>query len=158
MTPAAAAPMASSPPFASLDPALVETRFGVFPAGPRDVVTFAGGLPGFEDCSRFVLLSSPLLHPLTCLHGLDTACPSFLAIDPRLVEPGYDVPIGEGDRKRLDLRSTDVPLWLVLVRLEGDAAFANLYAPVVINPRRMIGLQLLPADSRYAADHPLVMD
>ena len=44
------------------------------------------------------------------------------------------------------------------LRLEDDHAFINLRAPIVINPRRMLGLQLVSADSPYATDHPLLLD
>ena len=67
--------MTTAPP---LPPATVETRFGTFPVAAADIVHFAHGLPGFEACRQFVLISAPELLPFTCLHGIDAPGPSFL--------------------------------------------------------------------------------
>lgn len=138
-------------------PAALEivTRFGTFTVDPADVVTFAHGLPGFERCRRFVLVSALSLDPFTCLHGIDAPEPSFLTLDPHRVVPDYHTPLGDGDRHRLG-RSGDEPLlWLAVVHLDDDAAHVNLEAPIVINPRTMVGLQVMAADTAYAADHLL---
>ena len=140
------------------DSLLIETRFGAFTATDRDVVTLVSGLPGFERCRRYVLVSAPSLEPFACLQGLDEPRPSFLTIDPRIVLPGYDTALEDAETKRLDLAASDTPLWLSVVRLESDAATVNLRAPIVVNPRRMIGVQLLPAQSGYSCEHRLPLD
>jgi len=134
----------------------VVTRFGVFQASPRDVVRVADGLPGFESCRQYVIVSSPELEPFTCLQGLDDPRPSFLVIDPRLVAADYHVALSPADRRRLDVAPGDTLLWLALVRIgDGSDASVNLRAPIVVNPRRMAGLQVIAADSPYALQHPL---
>ncbi|MBP7779421.1 MAG: flagellar assembly protein FliW [Acidobacteria bacterium] len=136
-------------------PADVETRFGTFAVAPADVVHFAHGLPGFERCHRFVVVTAPELAPFTCLHGLDTTGPSFLTLDPRQVVSGYHVPLGAGELARLDARSDEPLLWLAIVHVDDLAITANLRAPLVINPRRMLGLQVMNADTAFATDHLL---
>ena len=37
-------------------------------------------------------------------------------------------------------------------------ATINLRAPIVINPRRMIGLQVMTPASDYAVDHPFALE
>ena len=133
----------------------IVTRFGTFTVDEDDIVTFAHGLPGFERCRRFVLVSAPSLDPFTCLHGIDAPEPSFLTLDPRRVVPGYDTPLGDGDRHRLGVTGTEPLLWLAVVHLDDTSARANLQAPIVINPKRMVGLQVMTADPAYAADHLL---
>lgn len=139
-------------------PATIDTRFGSFSADAAVVVAIPDGLPGFEACRRFVLLTAPSLDPLTCLHGLDEPCPSFLAVDPRLAAPDYTAPLDAATRHRLGAEEGDQLLWLALVRVDDDCLHVNLRAPVAINPRRMIGAQVIPAESRYAIDHPLALD
>src|SRR5262245_34128992 len=104
-------------------------------AADSGVITFAHGLPGFERCRRFVLVASPELAPFVCLKGLDDAEPSFLAIDPRRVDPSYALPLTAADCRRLEAGDAEPMLWLSLVRVDGDAATVNLQAPVVVNPR-----------------------
>lgn len=130
--------------------------------GPADsaspnAVTIVDGLPGFEQCRRFVVMSSPDLEPLVRLQGLDPDGPSFLALDPRIVLPDYEAVLPPADRRRLAVDDTDALLWLALVRLEGRRVLVNMRAPVVINPRRMIGLQVVPADSPYSTHHELLL-
>lgn len=136
----------------------IDTRFGSFPARVEDVVTMTDGLPGFENCHRFVVVTAEALAPLTCLQGLEGARPSFLALDPRLVISDYAAMLPASDRRRLDVHEADPLLWLALVQIGEDGGRINLRAPVVIDPRRMIGLQVIDADNPYATDHPLFLD
>ena len=133
----------------------IVTRFGTFTADPADLVTFAHGLPGFERCRRFVLVSAPSLDPFTCLHGIDAPEPSFLTLDPHRVVADYHTPLGDGDRHRLATAPGETLLWLAVVHLDNESARVNLKAPIVINPRTMVGLQVMAADTAYATDHLL---
>jgi len=48
-------------------------------------------------------------------------------------------------------------VWLALVTVEVDGTVvANLRAPLVINPDRMLGRQVLPNDSAYPIRHVMV--
>ncbi len=142
-----------APATATLD---LDTAFGAFSADAASVVTFASGLPGFEHCRRFVLISAPALEPFTCLHALDAPHPSFLTIDPHRVVDAYLAGVPGGDRRRLAATDDEPLLWLAVVRLDEAGATANLRAPIVINPRRMVGVQVLEADGPFAADHRLL--
>ena len=51
----------------------VQTRFGEFEADARNILCFPVGLPGFEQCRRFVVLSSITMAPVECLHAVDGA-------------------------------------------------------------------------------------
>ena len=67
-----------------------------------------------------------------------------------------------GDSDRLKLGATDdaAPLlWLALVTVDaGQGPSVNLRAPVVINPARMVGCQVMPHDSLYPLRHPLAAE
>jgi flagellar assembly factor FliW len=137
----------------------VKTRFGEFDADPRDVLHFPDGLPGFEQCRRFVVLSSMTMAPLQCLHAVDGVPATFLAVDPRLVLPRYRCVLSPGDLARLGANEQTLLLWLALVAVDDrDEATVNLRAPVVINPERMIGFQVVPSNSLYPLRHPLTVE
>lgn len=128
----------------------IETRFGTFTARSRDIVTLADGLPGFESCRRFFLLTSPAIQPLTCLQGLDAAQPAFLAIDPRFVDATYRCQLDDLQMHRLGASPTSPLLWLAIVRVSEDGgSTVNLRAPLVIDPVRMRGVQLLSGHDEY---------
>lgn len=118
------------------------------------VLEFPSGIPGFETCHRFVLVASPELAPLACLRALDPPEASFLVVDPRLLEPGYDLTLREFERARLG--ASDEPLlWLAIVTIADGEASANLRAPIVINPRRMTGCQFIRDEVEYPVRYSL---
>jgi flagellar assembly factor FliW len=123
---------------------------------PEDVIAFPDGLPGFEACRRFVVISHDHARPFQCLQGLEGPCPAFVAIDPAGVLEGYRLLLNPTDRRRLDAQEDDPLLWLAIVTIGQDAtATVNLRAPIVINPRVMIGFQVMPHDCLYPLRHPV---
>ena len=123
-----------------------------------DTIEMIGGLPGFETCRRFVLLTSPEITPFARLQGLDEPRPSFLAMAPRAIVAAYRQELSGADRQKLGADGSEPLLWLSIVRIDGDLAYANMRAPIVIDPRRMVGLQVLSADEHELIDHPLRLD
>ena len=134
----------------------IETRFGEFEADRRNLVDFPSGLPGFEQCRHFVIMSSPSMAPLQCLHAIDGEPATFLVIDPRVVLGDYRCVLSTPDRFRLGIEDDAPLLWLSVVTIKEDGpAFANLRAPIVINPERMVGFQVMPHDSLYPVRYPV---
>lgn len=137
----------------------VDTRFGAFDADRRSLVEFPVGVPAFEQCRHFVLMASPSIAPFQCLHAVDGPSASFLVINPRLVFPAYRCHLSPSDRDRFQVTKDAPLLWLVLVSLKEDGeATANLRAPIVINPARMVGYQVMPHDSLYPMRYPMVSE
>ncbi|MEW5981039.1 MAG: flagellar assembly protein FliW [Acidobacteriota bacterium] len=135
----------------------LETAFGNFEVDRRDLVRFPAGLPGFELCRQFVVIAAPEVAPFQCLCSVGGAPGSFLTVDPRLVYPGYAYELTEADRTRLGATADAALLWLAIVTLTGSGeAWANLRAPIVINPDRMVGYQVISPDHDYPVRHALV--
>lgn len=127
----------------------VETAFGSFDVASDQVVTFPAGVPGFEECRRFVVLSSRELEPFKCLQSVEGPTASFLAVDPRRAFPEYRCVLSDVDRARLGELDERSLVWLAVVSVLDDKTQVNLRAPVVINPARMLGYQLMPSNSLY---------
>ena len=68
---------------------------------------------------------------------------------------GYRTRLNQSDLARLGAADETALLWLAIVTVGDEGMFANLRAPVVINPARMLGFQLVPSDSLYPLRHPL---
>ena len=134
------------------------TQLGHFSVDASQVITFPLGVPGFEQCRKFVMLDSEEWAPLRHLHSIEEPV-SFLVIDPRVVLPGYRCVLSQTDLVRLGATESDVLLWLSVVSCdENGAAFANLRAPIVVNPGRMLGFQVMPHNSLYPLRHPLASE
>jgi flagellar assembly factor FliW len=123
----------------------------------RELITFPKGIPGFEACRRFVLMAPESNAGLQCLQAVEGPPASFLVLDPRVVLPAYRCELSDADRDRLQASADVALLWLVLVSVEADGTIvANLRAPVVINPARMLGAQVIPHQCLYPLRHVLV--
>lgn len=121
-----------------------------------DVVHFPEGLPGFEACRRYVVVTAASFEPFCSLQGQGAGAPAFVTIDPRYVVPDFDCSLDPTDRARLHLSADDSPdnlplLWLAVVTATDGGATVNLRAPIVINPQAMRGVQLVSA----ASEQPL---
>jgi flagellar assembly factor FliW len=135
------------------------TAFGSFDVAEHDTLVFAEGLPGFEQCRRFVVLSSPDIDPLHCLQAIDGPPASFLAIDPRVVLPDYRCTLSDADRLKLGVTNDEPLVWLALVTMDtAQGPSVNLRAPVIVNPARMVGFQMMPHNSAYPLRHPLAAE
>jgi flagellar assembly factor FliW len=139
----------AAPPERTVDVDGIEPRL-------EDVITFPDGLPGFETCRRFVMMSYEGTLPIVCLRGLEASSPAFVTVDPARVLANYRLDLGPSDCRRLDAREGDTLVWLAIITVGSDqAATVNLRAPIVINPRLMIGFQVMPQDCLYPLSHPL---
>lgn len=122
-----------------------------------EAVTFPDGIPGFESCRQWVVMAAEDATPLRRLHAIDGPEASFLAIDPRAVLDGYRCDLSAADRRRVGATDDEPLVWLALVMMEpGGALTVNLRAPIVINPRTMMGQQVLPHNCLYPLRHVLV--
>ena len=140
---------------AATDPLEIDTLTGRVVVPPSDVIQIVQPLPGFEACRRYVLLAAPEMAPFTCLHGLDAPHPVFVTIDPRRVDPDYELALGHAERRRLGVEGGEPLLWLAPVLMSDTGATVNLRAPIVVHPARMVALQVLGAESAYTTAHPL---
>jgi len=135
----------------------LQSRFADAEVDRRDIVTFPDGIPGYEGRREFVLLNSTDFAPLTVLHAVGSSEPCFLAVDPKTVLDGYRWELGATDRLRLGVSDTSPLLWLAIVSVnENGEVAANLRAPIVINPERMVGRQVMPNNCVYPLHHVLV--
>ena len=123
-----------------------------------ETVTFPNGIPGFEACRSWVVLAAEGQTPLRRLHAVDGAAEaSFLALDPRQVLEGYRCELSDADRARVGADAQTPLMWLALVTVEESGAVSvNLRAPIVINPKTMMGQQVLPHDCLYPLRHVIV--
>lgn len=133
----------------------VAVRPAVAPAAASpDTIRFPHGLPGFEQCHGFVLMTSDVLGPVQCLKSVEGPAASFLVIDPRRVLADFRCDLSEGDRVRLGADEETTLLWLSLVTIELDGTITvNLRAPIVINPAQMVGHQVVPYHCVYPIRH-----
>jgi flagellar assembly factor FliW len=134
------------------------------PPGELPELHFAGGLPGFPDVRRFVLVRlGDELSPFSVLRSLDDAPEhpdgiEFVVTHPGLFFPGYEPEIDDDIAGRLELASADDALLLVIVTVADPvaASTANLLGPIVVNRHTRAAAQAVLGNSGYATREALV--
>ncbi len=131
----------------------IQTRlFGTIEVGNERLITFPGGLVGFEACTRFVLVESEELEPLRWLQSVDVPHLAFPMADPGYFIDDYEVRITGDDEDILDVdEECDEIVTLVIVTLPDRThpVRGNLRAPIVINLSNRIGRQVVLSDETY---------
>jgi len=125
---------------------------------------FAGGLPGFPDVRRFVLVRiGDELSPFSVLRSLDDSPEhpggiEFVVTHPGLFFPDYAPEIDDDTASRLDLKTADDALLLVIVTVTDPVASstANLLGPIVVNRHTRAAAQAVLGNSGYATREALV--
>ena len=125
---------------------------------------FASGLPGFPDARRFVLVRiGDELSPFSVLRSLDDTPEhpdgiEFVVTHPGLFFPDYEPEIDDDIANRLELKSADDALLLVIVTVAEPVASstANLLGPIVVNRHTRAAAQAVLGNSGYATREALV--
>lgn len=133
-------------------------KFGTIEFGDKDVILIPEGLLGFRLLTRFLLVQNPEFEPIQFLQSLEDPLISFPLIDPRLVCPEYSVALNDEFRERLKLTTPELGLAYSIVTLGSTPveASVNLFAPLVINPSKMLAGQVILMGSDYSVSEPLL--
>jgi len=135
----------------------IETsRFGSVRVRDERVLTFPQGLLGFAAKKRFALIQPPDSGSFFWLQSTETADLAFVVTDPRLFVPDYRPPVTPDQLRVLGLTDGETAQLLVIVNKTEDRLTGNLRGPLVIHTRKMLGLQVVLADSRFHTRFPLV--
>jgi flagellar assembly factor FliW len=135
---------------------ILTTRFGLIQACETDVITIPEGLLGFRAFIHYTLLPDPVVMGLSWLQCLNSPELAFGLVAPPIAVGDYRVEIRRGDRAALELEDERSALiYVILNRGEGGGLTVNLQGPLVFNPIRRLGRQLVLTSSRYPVRYPL---
>lgn len=138
----------------------IETsRFGTIDIEEQDVLSLPQGMIGLPDSTRFIFVTHKEGSPFFWLQSLDDPGLAFVLMDPLLLVPDYELNLSPEDLGRLEVETAGngIMAWAV-VNISRQASLeitANLLAPLVINTRKRIGLQVVQLESPYEIRHPV---
>lgn len=143
------------------------TRFGELNVDPSQVITFPRGIPGFENCTRWMLFhevdekgnwKNGVVVYLQSLDDGDVALP---LTDPTLFGFNFDLVLSDSEVAELQLDDPADVLVLTTLSVRngfsGNVAhatmtdmYANISAPILLNIKSRVGMQktLIARESR----------
>jgi flagellar assembly factor FliW len=131
---------------------ITTTRFGTVTIAEEDVLTFADGLIGMEDCRRWAILADAQNSALGWMQSLDRPAVAFAVVSPRRFVPGYQIRVSRREIEPLGLEEPNDAQILVIVSQSGGALALNLKAPLVIHLEERLGRQIVARDD-HAVQH-----
>jgi flagellar assembly factor FliW len=124
------------------------TRFGQIEVDPLDILLFPCGLFGFEQSKHFVLLGDEREPAIVWLQSTSDPAVAFIAISPRRCVRDYRLRVAQSDLA-LVLQEDDDQTFVLALASKGDNGWTlNLRAPIVINPQRRLGKQIVTLDEQ----------
>ncbi|MBU7006411.1 flagellar assembly protein FliW [Phosphitispora fastidiosa] len=131
---------------------IVKTRrFGDLTVEEQDIITMIGGLPGFEDNTKYALLDHDEKSPYKWLQSLENSELAFVVMEPFVFFADYQFELSQNDIRELEVaRPEDVAVLVILVIPENPTEMtANIKAPLVINMAKMKGKQIVLNNEAY---------
>lgn len=133
------------------------SRFGDIDIDMNLIYKFPAGIPGFEELTRFIVITLDGQEGFSYLQPIDQGEISFIIVDPFEFFPNYSFDIPEQVITELDIQqeSEVIVFAIATVKDEVDKATVNLVAPVIMNLRSKLGKQVILINRDYETRHPL---
>ena len=133
------------------------TRFGEIELDDAKIIVFAGGLIGFPDAKRYVLLDSREAGQVGWLQSLDLPALAFPVVDGTAIDASYPQPPAEQLAREAGFTTGDLAVLVIVAAPKGKGLYANLLAPLVVDLTSHTGAQVVLDPRKYAAAVPLVL-
>jgi len=122
---------------------ILTSRFGKVTLDKEDIIRFPAGLIGFTDCRQWVLLADRRNDAVAWLQCVDKPDVALALVSPRRFLPHYKLRVTRQELAPLELADFSSAKVLAVVGKTDRGLTLNLQAPLVINPDRRLGHQVL---------------
>lgn len=138
--------------------------FGNITINENDIITFTTGLFGFEDKTKYILLSfvddsgESSEDLLMCLQSTEEPNLAFIVMNPYYVCADYDpyqIQGGILSEIKLEQETKHTVYCVAVVRDNFDESTINLKCPIIINLENKLARQFILEESDYSMRHPV---
>lgn len=139
----------------------LETKYhGILSYEESEVIHFPKGLLGFENLTKFIMMSVEENPLFTILHSIEDEEIGFVATSPFEVMANYEIKLSDNIIQGLSIKEEKEVLILSTVTLNSkvENITANLKAPIVININRKLGEQIIVDNEEYLIKYPLIKE
>ncbi|MBG9657789.1 flagellar assembly protein FliW [Cytobacillus firmus] len=139
----------------------IQTKYhGETEINPENIITFADGIPSFEDEKKFILLELEEDSAYFVLQSTVTPAVAFLVTSPFTFFPDYQIELSDLAIEKLKIgNKEDVAVFGILtVKEPFDQTTINLKGPVIINSKQKLGKQIVLNETDYHTRHRLFQE
>lgn len=137
---------------------LPTNQFGNLSIEKGNIITFEGGILGFEDLKQFVIVDVEECLPFEWLVSVEDTLVAFPIVDPTLFFSDYNPSISKEDRIFLDIKKERTIEMFCIVTLgnKPENVTVNLKGPLLINMENKMGKQTVLTEDYYSLNHQLI--
>ena len=122
----------------------------------KEVIVFEEGLPGFPDERKFVLIRLTDDQSFCVLQSVMTSGLAFIVTSPFLTYPEYEFKLDDEIVASLGLTEEHVSVFSIVTAKDAfEKSTINLQAPLIIDPKKGIGKQIILNQTNYQTRMPL---
>ena len=133
-------------------------RFGTLEVDEEMILHLERGMPGFPDCTQFIVMDHDKETPFKWLQSIDRPEVAFLVVEPEQVMRSYqvDVPTEVLSLVQWDKDCTEADIAVfVILNVEDGNLTANLRAPVIVNISKRVAFQMIIEDPEAPVRAPI---
>jgi flagellar assembly factor FliW len=139
------------------EPVRIESRrFGSIALDEKDLIVFAGGLPGFPHARRFALVAHDRGTDFAWLVSADQPELAFVVTDPWRFFAAYQPEVPGHVLRALGVGCAEELEWFVIATAGPARTTLNLAAPLLVNATTRRALQLILDCDTYSTREAIV--
>jgi len=130
------------------------SRFGDIEVSEGQVIRIEGGLFGFTNLSKYIIIHQRSQGPFVWLQSLERLELAFPLIDPHLVYPDYLLEISREEADEISIEDEDDVKIFVLVAMQtGNKRLQlNMQGPLIINQKNSLAMQFVDHHCLYSGE------
>ena len=132
--------------------------FGEIEVDNKQIIDFPEGILGFDFINKFIILDSDKNSPFKWMQAYSEPDLAFIIIRPADFMTGYELQISQCDLDEIDVNNYDELLIFAIVTIPSNPSemTANLQGPIIINPKKGIGRQVISLSDKYLVKHKIL--
>ncbi len=128
------------------------SRFGMIEVDDQQVIRIKGGLLGFTNLSKYIIIRHRGQGPFVWLQSLERPELAFPLLDPHLVYPDYLLEISRQDADEIGIENEDDVQIFVLVAMRSNERQMqlNMQGPLIVNRKNSLAMQFVDHHCSYS--------
>ncbi len=134
-------------------------RFGEIEINENNIIDFPQGILGFPNVKRYTFILEEDNDVFLWLQGIEEDI-AFIVTNPLFFKPDYKIELPEEEIKELKAEKLEDISIFTIVTVPADPQFTsiNLQGPLLINPHKNIGKQVVLLNEEYPLKYFIFMN